>query len=93
MHFKNGREAREGDLVIGKSQYSPTVTVGIMVDINPGCTSCNASIIRPGGIIQTCVTVGEYFHAEDAFACISADTGSFKPALEPATATMNTIRF
>lgn len=73
MHYKNGKEAKDGDLVIGRGGWTgaPLIT-GMIVDIFPGSGSCNATIIRPGGIIQTCVNVSDYYHAEDAYAAIAA---------------------
>ena len=70
MHYKNGREARNGDLVIGKPEYGPGVIVGIVQDINPVADKCNCVVIRPGGLIQNCVTCGELYFAEDAYAAI-----------------------
>lgn len=76
MHYKNGREAHNGETVIGQPQYCPTPYVGIIQDINPGATSCNCTVIRPGGIIQSCVTVGDLYHVEDALAAIEAKTAA-----------------
>ena len=71
MHYKNGREAKNGDNVIGKPDYAPGVIVGIIQDINPGSKSCNCVVIRPGGLIQNCVTCGDLYQADDAVASIS----------------------
>ena len=81
MHYKNGREAKNGDTVIGKPQHGVSVIVGIVQDINPGCTSCNCTVIRPGGLTQSCVTVGDMFHADDAVACIDAEWEKSKAAM------------
>lgn len=62
-----------GDTVIGKLHYGVSVIVGFIQDINPGCTSCNCTVIRPGGLVQTCCTVGDLYHADDALACIEAE--------------------
>lgn len=78
MHYKNGREARNGDTVIGKPQYAASLLVGLIQDINPGATSCNCQVIRPGGLIQSCVTVGEIYHAEDALQAIEEKTAAQK---------------
>lgn len=80
MHYKNGREARNGDTVIGKPQYAASPITGIVQDINPGATSCNCTVIRPGGMIQSCVTVGEIYHAEDAIEAIEEKTATAKAA-------------
>ncbi len=83
MHYKNKRGAMNGDTVIGKPPYGVAVIVGIIQDINPGCTSCNATVIRPGGIVQNCVTVGDFFHAEDALACVEAEWSKSVAAMTP----------
>ena len=73
MHYKNKREARNGDTVIGKPEFAPAPMVGILQDINPQSNSCNAMIIRPGQITYS-VTVGDFYHVEDALACIEEAT-------------------
>jgi len=75
MHYKNGRQANEGDPVLLKD-YTGKVITGTMHSLNPGSESCNASVavVVPGGVNQfTCVTVGQCFYAEDAFNAIEAD--------------------
>lgn len=71
-HYKNSRLAQNGDPVISK-QYN-TLYAGILHSINPGCTTCNAQIAYPvmGGMSNCCLTVGDCFHAEDAFAAVQA---------------------
>lgn len=64
-HYKNGREAKNGDTVIGKSQYMPSVLVGMIIDINPNAVSCNCALMRPGGFIQSCVAVSDFVHVDD----------------------------
>jgi hypothetical protein len=71
MHYKNGREAREGDPVIIKQNPGTTyqkVVAGVLHSLQPGCVSCNAQIAYavPGTVTSTSVTIGECFHAEDA---------------------------
>lgn len=70
MHYKNGREAKEGDQVIGKFGWPEKARVGTIHSLNAGAVSCNGTVgsIIPGGIIQSSATVGELYHAEDALA-------------------------
>ncbi len=78
MHYKNGREAKEGDPVICTG-YNNQITVGKLHSIVPGATTCNATVAEPvmGGVNQlTCRTINEMFHAEDAFAAIDKNTGA-----------------
>jgi len=69
MHYKNGREANNGDLVIGKPKHGVTTITGIIQDIVPGQETCNCTVIRPGGLIGCCVSVADLFHADDALEC------------------------
>lgn len=73
MHYKNGREAREGDAVITKSG---NVVVGKLHSLYPGATRCNAQIAYAimGGLGNACVTVGDCYHAEDAWTLIDSPT-------------------
>lgn len=48
MHYKNGREAKNGDKVILIPSYGPPV-IGILYDATPGNDYCNGRIapIKP----------------------------------------------
>lgn len=73
MHYKNGREAKEGDSVICTG-YNGQVTVGKIHSLVAGSESCNCTVAEVviGGVNQlTCRTVGEMYHAEDALAAIT----------------------
>lgn len=83
MHYKNGREAHNGETVVGKSQYAVSPVVGIIQDINPGSTSCNCMVIRPGGLIQSCVTVGDLYHVDDVVAAIETLTANLAKDATP----------
>ena len=68
-HYGNGRAAYNGDPVVGKG-YSGEVVAGSIYAIVPGSESCNCSVAVPvmGGVNHlTCQTVGNWYHAEDAF--------------------------
>ena len=72
MHYKNGKEAQDGDPVICQG-YTGQLTVGKIHTLVPGSTACNCTVAEPvmGGVTQlTCRTVGEMYHAADAFAAI-----------------------
>lgn len=81
MHFKNGREAHEGDPVVLKG-YNGAVYVGVLVDTNPGSDTCNATVARAVGPPMTCVTVSQMWHAEDALA--NSEATLQPPAAAPA---------
>ena len=77
MHYKNGREAQEGDPVIGETfKGSGVFIAGTIHSLSPGSAStcnCTVAVVVPGGVNQmTCRNVGDYYHAADAFKAIDA---------------------
>lgn len=82
MHYKNGREAKESDPVIGKSYGR--VIAGKIHNLMPGQVSCNCTVaeVTMGGVSQmTCQTVGDFYHAEDAYVEINGgDESKVSPA-------------
>ena len=66
MHYKNGREAQEGDPVVGMPQYGTKVYAGTIIDINPGSETCNATLLRGAGPPVIFINVKDFYHAEDA---------------------------
>lgn len=91
MHFKNGREAKDGDSVVGKSSYGGGVNAGRIVDLesNPEQTTCNCTVARQLGADLTCQTVGDYYHIEDAFEAMeNAQAAANTAALAPAPVAM-----
>ncbi|HEX3626687.1 MAG TPA: hypothetical protein VH280_14835 [Verrucomicrobiae bacterium] len=69
MHYKNGREAHNGDPVIGRP-FGVT-WIGMIIDIQPAAQSCNATLLRPAGLVQGCITVGDFYHADDAIEALT----------------------
>lgn len=53
MHYRNGREAKNGDIVISLDGYGSTVinAIGVLYGARPGDDYCNGSIapIQPTG--------------------------------------------
>jgi len=69
MHFKNGREAKQGDHVVTRS-YTGNIVGGVIFDLNPSGSTCNVtvSVLKPGGTYElTCQDVNQMYHVEDAF--------------------------
>ncbi len=60
MHYKNGREAKQGDKVINLE----TGTAGILHDLIAGSDSCNARLSPPSPNAEY-VTVGKCLHVDD----------------------------
>ena len=70
MHYKNGREAKNGDKVMMVPTYgSQTPVVGILYEAVPGIDSCNG---RLAAISQSdpIANLGECLHIEDAMALL-----------------------
>lgn len=44
MHYKNGRQAKAGDPVVGTTYNRQGVQVGIVVGITPGMDTCNCRV-------------------------------------------------
>lgn len=64
MHFKNGREVKIGDRVVGRD-YTNNPVAGVVVTTSPGATTCNIGVIPlPPGI--PIYTAGEFLHVDDA---------------------------
>jgi hypothetical protein len=81
MHYKNGREAKNGDPVVGNIWGN--ITAGIIHSINPAMTNCNCTVAVPvmGGITQlSCQNVNWLYHAEDAYVAVEASFGEAKPS-------------
>lgn len=84
MHYKNGREAKNGDPVIGLG-YNGEPIAGSIHGITPGSDQCNCTVAVAvmGGVNQlTCQTVGNYFHAGDALAALVTVVLANPPTLE-----------
>jgi len=75
MHYKNGREANNGDHVVFPNEYGAGVFVGTLYAITRERETCNGMLayVVPGNVnihnvnIQW-VTICNGFHAEDALA-------------------------
>ncbi len=63
MHYKNGREAKNGDKVILLPSYGPPVA-GILYDAVAGNDFCNGRIAITG-TNDPCPNLKECLHADD----------------------------
>lgn len=68
MHYKNGREAKNGDKVMLLPTYGPPV-IGILYDATAGNDFCNGKIapILPN---DPCPNLKECLHLSDVLAAI-----------------------
>jgi hypothetical protein len=70
MHYKNGREAKDGDFVI--VEEGSQIRAGKIHSLVAGCDTCNCQVSYPvmGGTSGTCTTISKCYHAEDAYKAI-----------------------
>ena len=79
MHYKNGREAKNGDKVVllgqpwtdgeGKKHW-PTPIAGVLHDAKPGITACNGVLLSLQPIATA--NLNECLHADDFAAAMPA---------------------
>jgi hypothetical protein len=63
MHYKNGREAKIGDRIVGVDSMGHPVA-GVLVDASSGSTTCNGNVV-PFNSPTWCVTLSDCLHIED----------------------------
>jgi len=74
MHYKNGREAKNGDKVVLMPSYGPPC-VGILYDAVAGNDTCNGklALTRPN---DPCPNLKECLHLDDVTLMLSAAEAS-----------------
>lgn len=72
MHYKNGREAKNGDKIILIPSYGPPVA-GILYDAVPGNDSCNGRIAVPS-LNDPSANLSECLHVDDLRAATIPDS-------------------
>lgn len=63
MHYKNGREAKNGDRVVVIPAQGPVVR-GILYDATPGIDTCNGRLAFAGAH-DPCPSLAECLHEDD----------------------------
>ena len=79
MHYKNGREAKEGDAVIFPPEYEGgTVRVGTLHSVQSKSDICNGQVATAmmGGVKHSYVNLKDGFHAEDAWKALTVLRGT-----------------
>ena len=72
MHYKNGREAKNGDKVVLIPAYgTPTLVVGILYDATAGNDYCNGRIAATAPT-DPCPNLKECLHLDDVLAALPA---------------------
>ena len=94
MHYKNGREAKNGDLVGLVGAYGKPA-VGMLYDAVPGNDTCNArlAMLTPNDLYPN---LAECLHADDAVAILRGavpDTSKASPAATGAAKVLLALMF
>lgn len=65
MHYKNGREAKAGDQIVGRS-FDGTVVAGVLVSPSSGSDTCNGRLIE-ASVINSApfINLKDFVHADD----------------------------
>lgn len=81
MHYRNGREAKNGDEVIQLSTSAPAtiVAVGVLFDALPGNDYCNG-MIAPADGKATGACLIDCLHADDLAAILAEKGLDARPA-------------
>ena len=67
MHYKNGREAKQGDTVVNIRE----ARIGIIYKLSAESTSCNARLCETSSS-DPYITVGDCLHIDDIDAAVGA---------------------
>lgn len=82
MHYRNGREAKNGDMIVSLAGYgnNPINAVGILYDATPGSDHCNGSIasIIGGPVVGACLC--DCLHLDDVIALLAEKGWDKRPA-------------
>jgi hypothetical protein len=70
MHYKNGREAKNGDKVVFINDYG-NAQIGILYDAQAGNDFCNGKLAPIGN--DLCPNLKECLHLDDARAVLKGD--------------------
>jgi hypothetical protein len=71
MHYKNGREAKNGDKIVMIPSYGLPI-IGILYDAVAGIDTCNGRIAQISPT-DTCPNLKEVLHLDDVLGALPAD--------------------
>ncbi len=71
MHYRNGREAKNGDIILSLSGYGNTIIngLGVLHNATPGNDHCNGSIAPINGVMGACMC--DCLHIDDVLAILT----------------------
>lgn len=71
MHYKNGREAKNGDKIVVFDYQGKPIMVGVLFDAVAGNDYCNGMVAPVRAVMG--VNLQEALHADDVKACVGED--------------------
>ena len=69
MHYKNGREAKNGDMVMSIPIYGGAPVIGILYDATAGNDFCNGKL-APISPYDPCPNLKECLHMDDVLGAL-----------------------
>lgn len=75
MHYRNGREAKNGDKIVQIGGYgtgAQITAVGVLYDAKPGNDHCNGNI-APIQSVGTCACLCDCLHVDDLAELLAAN--------------------
>lgn len=78
MHYRNGREAKNGDIIIQLDSIGVPVKVGILKDAIPGKGYCNGIIVPIASDPMACLV--DCLHVDDVAALLKERNLDKRPA-------------
>ena len=77
MHYRNGREAKNGDRIIQIGDFGTVVGVGILHGAQPGNDYCNGAV-APISSVAACLV--DCIHVDDLMAILAEKGLDKRPA-------------
>ncbi len=79
MHYRNGREAKNGDTIVQLGDAGKISSLGVLHDAIPGNDHCNGSI-APISTAKTYACLCDCLHADDLAALLAEKGLDKRPA-------------
>jgi hypothetical protein len=81
MHYRNGREAKNGDQIVHLGYADAKITaMGILYNATPGNDHCNGSIAPLGGSAPSGACLCDCLHVDDVAAMLAEKGLDKRPA-------------
>ena len=80
MHYRNGREAKNGDKIVQLNETGNVVGVGVLHDAKPGNDYCNGYLLPLHGGNTQCACMCDCLHFDDLAALLAEHGLDKRPA-------------